>query len=77
MVMERSAATFDYNFPCSEHVSCIDNYVAQLRGYLVLLVYMLQLNIGHLKCLHDRVLRGVGTLGAQYCDLIGTRKPRG
>jgi hypothetical protein len=41
----RAAATVNYNFPCSEHMSCIGNYVAQLRGYLILLVYGLQMTI--------------------------------
>ena len=52
MAMTRRAATVDYNCPYCEYMSCIGNYVTQLKDYLVLLVYGSEMTIGHLKCLN-------------------------
>jgi hypothetical protein len=46
----------------------IGNCVAQLKGYLVLRVSILQMTIGHLKCLNRAKPRISGTFGDQ-CHL--------
>ena len=62
----RAAGTVDYHFPCSEHMNCIGNCVAQLRGYHQACPLSLRVanDYWHLKCLNCAKTRRISSVYA-------------